>query len=73
MEYLFHFFHLLFYVHVCYQTGRTRSEWGKGVIKHIPEPGMTDPRQPLNYIGINLASPMYKLFFSVLNERFTNA
>ncbi|WAR29552.1 RTXE-like protein, partial [Mya arenaria] len=63
------FLHIFF--NVCYQTGKTPSDWGKGVLNPIPNPGMADPREPLNYRGLNLAPTMYKLYCSVLNERLS--
>jgi hypothetical protein len=63
------FLHILF--NVCYQSGKTPSDWGKGVLNPIPKPGVACLRQPLNYRGINPSSTMYKLYCSILNERLS--
>ncbi len=37
----------------------------------IPKNSTTDPRDPLNYRGIILASSAYKLYAGILNRRLT--
>jgi hypothetical protein len=45
---------------------------GKGIINSIPKFNTTDPLNPLNYRGKTLASTIYKLYCSVINERFSS-
>lgn len=63
------FLHVLF--NVCFNKGTVPAIWGKCVIKPIPKSSSTDPRDPLSYRGIALASAVYKLYCSVINERLT--
>ena len=51
--------------------GTVPAIWGKCVIKPIPKSSSTDPRDPLSNRGIALASAVYKLYCSVINERLT--
>ncbi len=46
------------------------SIWKKAIIKPIPKSSTIDHRLPLNYRGIALLSTVYKLYTSVLNNRF---
>ena len=46
--------------------------WNKCIISPIPKSSTTDPRDPLLYRGIALASSMYKLYCSVLNTRISS-
>ena len=64
------FLHRLF--HVCFEQGITPSLWSKGIINPIPKNSSNDPRDPLSYRGITLASSVYKLYCCVLNDRLVN-
>ena len=44
---------------------------GKCIINPIPKSSSTDPRDPLSYRGIALASSVYKIYCSVINERLS--
>ena len=46
--------------------------WNKCINSPIPKSSTTDPRDPLLYRGIALASSMYKLYCSVLNTRISS-
>ena len=50
--------HILY--NVVFTEGTIPTEWGKGVINPIPKSSTTDPRDPLQYRGITLASCLYK-------------
>ena len=63
------FLHVLF--NVCFNKGVVPTIWGKCVIKPIPKSSSTDPRDPLSYRGIALASAVYKMYCSVINDRLT--
>lgn len=63
------FLHVLF--NVCFNTGTIPSLWGKNVICPIPKSSTADPRDPLSYRGISLASSMYKLYSCIINTRLT--
>ena len=63
------FLHVLF--NVCFETGRIPSDWGKTIISPIPKTSTADPRDPLSYRGISLASSMYKLYSSMINNRLS--
>ena len=63
------FLHVLF--NICFETGCVPSAWGKNIINPIPKTGSVDPRDPLSYRGIALASSMYKLYTAILNNRIT--
>jgi len=63
------FLHVLF--NACFSSGRMPSVWGKCVINPIPKASSADARDPLSYRGISLASSMYKMYCSILNERLT--
>ena len=56
----------------CFQEGKVPAIWNKGVINPIPKDHSKDNRDPLNYRGITLASSVYKLYCSVLNQRITD-
>ena len=56
---------------ICFDNGTIPSIWGKCIINPIPKSSMTDPRDPLSYRGISLASAMYKIYASILNARLT--
>ena len=64
------FLHVLF--NVCFDKGIIPSMWNKCIISPIPKSSTTDPRDPLSYRGIALASSMYKLYCSVLNTRISS-
>lgn len=64
------FLHILF--NICFDNSVIPSDWGKGIINPIPKSNTTDPRDPLSYRGITLASAMYKLYCSVLNKRLSS-
>ena len=65
-----YFLHVLF--NVCFNKGVVPAIWGKCVIKPIPKSSSTDPRDPLSYRGIALASAVYKIYCTVINERLSN-
>lgn len=56
---------------MCFQSGLVPSEWQRGIIAPIPKCDSDDPRVPLNYRGITLASSVYKLYCSILNSRLS--
>ncbi len=43
--------------------------WQKGIITPIPKDSTKDQQVPLNYCGITLASSVYKIYCSILNQR----
>ena len=61
------FLHVLF--NICFDRGIIPSLWNKCIINPIPKSSTTDPRDPLSYRDIALASSMYKLYCSILNNR----
>ena len=63
------FLQILF--NVCFETGRIPTSWGKNIIIPIPKTSTADPRDPLSYRGISLASSMYKLYSSLINIRLS--
>ena len=63
------FLHSLF--SVCFETGIVPSLWGKNIINPIPKSSTTDIRDPLQYRGISLASTMYKIYASIINDRLS--
>ena len=65
-----YFLHVLF--NVCFNKGVVPAVWGKCVIKPIPKASSKDPRDPLSYRGISLASAVYKIYCAVVNERLSN-
>ena len=58
-------------MNVCFENGAVPSHWNNGVITPIPKGTMSDPIDPSTYIGITLASCIYKVFCNILNDRFT--
>ena len=68
-DYIIYFLHILF--NVCFNKGIVPSEWGKCIINPIPKSSSMDPRDPLSYRGIALASSVYKIYCSVINERLS--
>ena len=64
-----YFLHVLF--NVCFNKGIVPSVWGKCIINHIPKSSPMDPRDPLSYRGIALASSVYKIYCSVINKRLS--
>ena len=64
------FLHVLF--NVCFEKGIVPSEWGRCIINPIPKSSTTDPRDPMSYRGIALASAMYKIYCSVINSRLAS-
>ena len=64
------FLHALF--NVCFDKGIVPSIWSKCIIKPIPKSSTADPRDPLSYRGISLASSIYKLYCSILNSRLSS-
>ena len=56
---------------MCFNSGFTPTEWGRGIINPIPKSSTSDPRDPLSYRGITLAPAIYKLYCSILNERLS--
>ena len=65
-----YFLHTLF--NVCFNKDVVPAIWGKCVIKPIPKSSSADPRDPLSYRGIALASAVYKIYCSVINEQLSN-
>ena len=63
------FLHTLF--NICFSSGNVPSIWGKCIINPIPKASTNDPRDPLSYRGISLASSMYKMYCYILNERLS--
>ena len=61
------FLHVLF--NICFVTGIVPSVWNKSIINPIPKSSQSDPRDPLSYRGITLASSMYKLYSALLNNQ----
>jgi hypothetical protein len=45
--------------------------WSKGIITPIPKSSTSDPRDPMSYRDLTLASVAYKLYCGVLNARLT--
>ena len=64
------FLHVLF--NICFEKGIIPSSWNKCIINPIPKSSTNDPRDPMSYRGIALASSMYKLYCSVLNTRISS-
>ena len=54
---------------ICFDKGSVPSIWGKCIINPIPKSSSSDPRDPLTYRGIALASSVYKIYCAVLNNR----
>ncbi len=63
------FLHVLF--NICLHSGKVPAQWGMGTINPIPKSSTLDSRDPLSYRGITLASVLYKLYASILNERLS--
>ena len=63
------FLHAL--LNVCFDKGLVPALWGQCVIKPIPKSSSADPRDPLSYRGIALASAVYKIYCAVINDRLT--
>ena len=61
------FMHTLF--NICFDKGIVPSIWGKCIINPIPKSSSSDPRDPLSYRGIVLASSVYNIYCAVLNNR----
>ena len=57
---------------VCFDKGIVPSSWSKCIIKPIPKSSTADPRDPLSYRGISLASSIYILYCSILNSRLSS-
>ena len=55
----------------CFRNGLAPTVWCKGIINPIPKGGNCDKRDPLSYRGITIASSVYKLYASILNNRLT--
>ena len=65
-----YFLHVL--VNLCFNNGIVPSIWGKCVINPIPKSSTLDPRDPLSYRGIALASAVYKVYCRILNDRLNS-
>ena len=63
------FLHVLF--NVCFDKGLVPALWGQCVIKLIQKSSSNDPRDPSCYRGIALASSLYKVYYTVINDRLT--
>ena len=61
--------YLLVLFNKCFESGIVPSAWAYGIVNPIPKNSTSDPRSPMNYRGIVLASSMYKLYCGVLNVR----
>ena len=46
--------------------------WSKTVINPIPKSSTLDPRDPLSYRGISLASAVYKVYCRIINKRLND-
>ena len=64
------YMHTLF--NVCFDRSIVPSKRNKCIINPIPKSSATDPRDPLSYRGISLASSIYKMYCSILNDRLCN-
>jgi hypothetical protein len=53
----------------CFKMGQIPAVWRKGTITPIHKSGNLS--QPMNYRGITVASAMYKLYCSILNNRIS--
>ena len=60
------------FVNVCFDKGIVPSPWSKCITNPIPKSSTADPRDPLSYRGIALASAMYKLYCYILNCRISS-
>ncbi len=56
---------------VCFNLGIVPKSWERSIVNPIPKISTTDPRDPLNYHGITLASSAYKLYAGILSRRLT--
>lgn len=54
-----------------FSEGCPPTAWNKCIINPIPKSSTADPRDPLSYRGIALASSVYKLFCGVINQRLS--
>ena len=63
------FLHVLF--NICFESGFVPSVWSKSIINPISKSSQSDPRDPLSYRGITLASSMYKFYSAALNNRLS--
>ena len=53
----------------CYATGKVLDIWCKSVISPTPKCTTSDPRDPLSYRGIAITPVVYKVYYSLLNDR----
>jgi len=65
-----YFLHVLF--NLCFDKGSIPLVWGKCIIKPIPKSSSLDPRDPLSYRGIPLASVVYKMYCRIINSRLSD-
>ena len=56
---------------VAFTQGHSPSVWNKCILNPIPKSSTADPRDPMSYRGIALASCVYKLYCGVLNQRLS--
>ena len=63
------FLHVLF--NICFESGFVPSVWSKSISNQMPKSSQSDPRNPLSYRGITLASSMYRLYSTALNNRLS--
>ncbi len=63
MEFLLHLYNK------CFDTSLVPDVWQKGIITPIPKNSTNNQRVPLNYQRIPLASSVYKIYCSILNQR----
>jgi len=54
---------------LCFDSGKTPSDWNKSIINPIPKDITKDRRIPLNYRGISLLSCISKIYSKILNKR----
>ena len=59
-----YFLHVLF--NLCFNNSIVPSLWSKCIINPIPKSSTMDPRDPLSYRGIALASAIYKVYCRIL-------
>ena len=62
-----YFLHVLF--NLCFENGIVPTIWGKTIINPIPKSSALDPRDPMSYRGISLASAVYKVYCRIINNR----
>ena len=64
------FLYVLF--NLCFQNSVAPTIWSKTIINPIPKSSTLDPRDPLSYRGISLASAVYKVYCRIINTRLND-